>query len=74
MQDESMQSGVGDEEQRCKILVFFLLHCFKNSHRLVSGYLVTGPLSSVYCTAAFCNAKREEPHGVVCEESAGYKM
>ena len=35
--DEGLPSGVGDEEQKCKDLVFFLLHCFKNSCRLASA-------------------------------------
>ena len=32
--DGGLPSGVGDEEQRCKDLVFFFLHCFKSSCRL----------------------------------------
>lgn len=47
------RSRVGDEEQRCEDLVFFLLHCFKNSRRLASGNPVAGSLSSVYRAAAF---------------------
>ena len=40
--DEGLPSGVGDEEQKCKDLVFFLLHGFKNSPRLASSSWVTG--------------------------------
>ena len=37
--EEGAQSGVGAKEQRREDPVFFLflLHCFKNSHRLASG-------------------------------------
>ena len=36
--DEGLQSGVGEEEPKCKDLIyFFLMHSLKNSHKLVSG-------------------------------------
>ena len=35
--DEGSKFWVGDEEQMCKDLVFFLLYCFEHSHMLVSG-------------------------------------
>ena len=45
--DEGLLSGVGDEEQKCKDLVFFLLHCFKNTPRPATGSPVVG--SIVFC-------------------------
>lgn len=43
MWDEGSQSGTGDEEQGCPLvflyLVFFLLHSFKNGHKLASSQL-----------------------------------
>ena len=52
--EEGSQSGVGATEQRREDPVFFflfLLHCFKSSHRLVSGSPVAGPfvLRVLYC-------------------------
>ena len=66
-----LPAGVGDEEQKYKDLVFFLLHCFKNSHGLVSG-------SPIIVHCLLCSAllgllsiiQGEKLPGGVCRESA----
>ena len=64
-------TGVRDEEQRCKGLVFFLLHC----HWLLSGSPVVGSIVflDLYCGLLSVmqkkKKKREELQGVVCKES-----
>ena len=56
------------EEQRCQDRVFFfLLHCFNNSHRLVSGNPVIESGSLVTLWPSFYNAKREKLGEVVCK-------
>ena len=49
--------------QRCKDLLFFLLHCFKkNGHRLVSGSLVIGSIvfCVLYCGLLSINIMQKE--------------
>ena len=52
------------------LVVFFLLHCFKNSQRLASDNPVVELGSLVALGSSFCRAKREKLQGVVCKESA----
>ena len=41
---EGIESRVSDKEQRCKDLVFFLLHCFKNTPRPATGSPLVGSI------------------------------
>ena len=53
MNEEGLQSGVRDEEQRYEDLILSLL-CFKNSHRLASSNPVWQSGSPVVGSTVFC--------------------
>ena len=53
MNEEGLQSGVRDEEQRYEDLILSLL-CFKNSHRLASSNPVWQSGSPVAGSTVFC--------------------
>ena len=63
--------GVGDKKQRYKDLIFFLLHCFKNSHRLVSDSpIIVHCLLWIALLGLLSIIQGEKLLGGVCRESA----